>query len=306
MDYQEIYKSWQNQKQLDEFVRQDLNSIANQDDKIEDAFYTDLSFGTAGMRGLLGAGINRMNRYTVAKATAGLAKFMNQLSSQEIDRGVAISYDSRYFSREFALISAGVLGAAGIKTFVFDALRPTPELSFAVRYLNSFAGIMITASHNSKEYNGYKIYGEDGGQLPPEHVNKVMKYIEDVDDIFAIPTMTEMELKEKGLLQIIGEDVDEAYLTEIKTVGVNKDLTNKIDTKIVYSPLHGTGKIIGMRALDEMGYSAKFVVEQAIIDGGFSTVEFPNPEFKEVFVLPEETAKKQGAELILVTDPDAD
>lgn len=261
------------------------------------------------MRGLLGAGINRMNIYTVRQATEGLASFMDTLDEQTRNRGVAISFDSRYHSAEFAHEAARVLGAHKIKSYVFDDIRPTPELSFAVRHLNTYAGIMITASHNPKQYNGFKIYGEDGGQMPPKESDLITSYIRKADDLFDIKAIPEQQLREQQIMNLIGEDVDAAYLEQVRTVNIDTDLvkTTGKSMKFVYTPLHGTGKVIARRALEMAGFSNYSVVpEQTIADPEFSTVPFPNPEFPQAFDLAKALGKKVDADVLIATDPDAD
>ena len=260
------------------------------------------------MRGLLGAGINRMNIFTVRQATEGLARLMDSLDDAVKGRGVAISYDSRHFSPEFAIESAKVLGAHGIKAYVFETLRPTPELSFTVRHLNAYAGIMITASHNPKEYNGYKIYGEDGGQMPPKESDIITASIREAD-MFEVPVKDEAELVEAGLLVKIGKDVDDVYLAEVKTVTVNQELIDTVgkDMKLVYSPLHGTGALIAGQALKNAGFeNVTIVPEQAEPNGDFPTVKLPNPEDPEALAMGIALAKEQGADVVIAVDPDAD
>ncbi|AQW21326.1 phosphoglucomutase [Lentilactobacillus curieae] len=306
---QTLYEKWTKQPNLPENLLEDLNSLKGNNDKIEDAFAAPLSFGTAGMRGLLGAGINRMNIYTVRQATEGLAAFMDTLDEATRDRGVAISFDSRYQSSEFAHEAARVLGAHNIKSFVFDDIRPTPELSFAVRHLHTYAGIMITASHNPKQYNGFKIYGEDGGQMPPKESDLITSYIRKTEDLFSIKAAPEGKLREAKLMSIIGENVDSAYLDEVKTVNIDTELVKSTgkSMKFVYTPLHGTGRVIARRALEEAGFSNYSVVkEQTIADPEFPTVPFPNPEFPQAFDLAKELGKKVDADVLIATDPDAD
>jgi phosphoglucomutase len=309
MGYDETYALWAKQPDLPAELVKDLAAQKDDASAREDAFAVPMSFGTAGMRGVYGAGINRMNIYTVAQATAGLARYMQELGEDVCKRGVAISFDSRHNSELFAHVSAHVLGAAGIKSFVFDALRPTPELSFAVRYLHAFAGIMITASHNPKQYNGYKLYGEDGGQLPPDASDKITEYVRAVSDIFNIAQADETELRASNLMQLIGEDVDAAYLDQVASVTVNPELVQRVGKtmKLVYSPLHGTGKVPVMRALQRAGFANfSMVAQQAIYDPEFNTVTHPNPEFKEAFDLAIELGREQDADLLIATDPDAD
>lgn len=279
------------------------------DQEIEDAFYGPLSFGTAGMRGLMGPGINRMNIYTVRQATEGLAVLMDSLGDEIKKRGVSISYDSRHHSREFAHDCARVLGAHGIQTYIYDNVRPTPELSFAVRYNHSYAGIMITASHNPKEYNGYKIYGEDGGQMPPKESDMMTGYIRQIKDIFDIQLADEQDMLNSGLEVVMGEDVDHAYLEHAKAVTINKDLAKKYgqDMKFVFSPLCGTGRMLGERALRQAGFT-NFTIEptEAQPNGDFPGLEHPNPEFPEAFVRSIKLGKQIDADVLIATDPDAD
>lgn len=308
MTWQENYQIWADRTDLPQNLQDDMKKLAADEKAAEDAFYQPLSFGTAGMRGLLGAGINRMNIFTVRQATEGLARLMDSLDDAVKGRGVAISYDSRHFSPEFAIESAKVLGAHGIKAYVFETLRPTPELSFTVRHLNAYAGIMITASHNPKEYNGYKIYGEDGGQMPPKESDIITASIREAD-MFEVPVKDEAELVEAGLLVKIGKDVDDAYLAEVKTVTVNHELIDTVgkDMKLVYSPLHGTGALIAGQALKNAGFeNVTIVPEQAEPNGDFPTVKLPNPEDPEALAMGIALAKEQGADVVIAVDPDAD
>lgn len=308
MTWQDNFQVWTKRNDLPEYLKNEMDALAKDDQQAEDAFYQPLSFGTAGMRGLLGAGINRMNIYTVRQATEGLARLMDSLSEDVKARGVAISYDSRHFSQEFAFESAKVLGAHGIKAYVFESLRPTPELSFTVRYFKAYAGIMITASHNPKEYNGYKIYGEDGGQMPPKESDIITASIREAD-MFAVPVKSQAELEAAGLLVTIGKDVDDAYLSEIKTLTVDQELVNKEgrDMKLVYSPLHGTGALIAGQALNNAGFkNVTIVPEQEQPDGDFPTVTLPNPEDPAALAMGIALAKKQGADVVIGVDPDAD
>lgn len=308
MTWQDNFQVWTKRNDLPEYLKNEMDALAKDDQQAEDAFYQPLSFGTAGMRGLLGAGINRMNIYTVRQATEGLSRLMDSLSEDVKARGVAISYDSRHFSQEFAFESAKVLGAHGIKAYVFESLRPTPELSFTVRYFKAYAGIMITASHNPKEYNGYKIYGEDGGQMPPKESDIITASIREAD-MFAVPVKSQAELEAAGLLVTIGKDVDDAYLSEIKTVTVDQELVNKEghDMKLVYSPLHGTGALIAGQALNNAGFkNVTIVPEQEQPDGDFPTVTLPNPEDPAALAMGIALAKKQGADVVIGVDPDAD
>lgn len=306
MAWKDIYQTWLNEAKMPTDLK---NELVNMDEAgQEDAFYQPLSFGTAGMRGLLGAGINRMNVFTVRQATEGLARLMDLQVEAVKDRGVAISYDSRHFSREFAFVAAGVLAAHGIKAYVFESLRPTPELSFAVRYLDAYAGIMITASHNPKEYNGYKIYGEDGGQMPPKESDIVTASIREAD-MFNIAMLSIEEMQAQGLLEIIGDAVDQAYLAEVKTVTINQELIDTVgkDMKLVYSPLHGTGAKIAGAALKNAGFENVLIVpEQAEPDGDFPTVKLPNPEDHAALAMGIELAKKEDADVVIAVDPDAD
>lgn len=308
MTWQDNFQVWTKRNDLPEYLKNEMDALAKDDQQAEDAFYQPLSFGTAGMRGLLGAGINRMNIYTVRQATEGLARLMDSLSKDVKARGVAISYDSRHFSQEFAFESAKVLGAHGIKAYVFESLRPTPELSFTVRYFKAYAGVMITASHNPKEYNGYKIYGEDGGQMPPKESDIITASIREAD-MFAVPVKSQAELEAARLLVTIGKDVDDAYLSEIKTVTVDQELVNKEgrDMKLVYSPLHGTGALIAGQALNNAGFkNVTIVPEQEQPDGDFPTVTLPNPEDPAALAMGIALAKKQGADVVIGVDPDAD
>lgn len=309
MSWKETYNTWKDYADLDAELKDELANLAGNDAALEDAFYTPMEFGTAGMRGLLGAGINRMNIYTVRQATAGLAAFMLTLDEATRNRGVAISYDSRHHSQDFAFEAARVLGAQGIPTFVFESLRPTPELSFTVRHLHTYAGIMITASHNPKEYNGYKIYGEDGAQMPPKESDLITKYIREVDDLFAIKVASKEELIDAGVLKVIGAEVDQDYLDQVKTVTINKELVAEEGKtmKLIFSPLHGTGAMLGEKALRQAGFeNFTMVPEQSKPDPDFTTVKKPNPEDPAAFNLAIELGKKEGADLLVAVDPDAD
>lgn len=307
MSYQENYQKWVDFAELPDYLRHDLE---NMDEKTkEDAFYTNLEFGTAGMRGLIGAGTNRINIYVVRQATEGLARLIESKGGNEKERGVAIAYDSRHFSPEFAFESAAVLAKHGIKSYVFESLRPTPELSFAVRHLNCFAGIMITASHNPAPFNGYKVYGEDGGQMPPHDADALTTYIRAIENPFAIEVADVEAEKASGLIEVIGEAVDTEYLKEVKDVNINPDLIEEFgkDMKIVYTPLHGTGEMLARRALAQAGFDSVQVVEaQATPDPDFSTVKSPNPESQAAFALAEELGRQVGADVLVATDPDAD
>lgn len=307
MSYQENYQKWVDFAELPDYLRQDLE---NMDEKTkEDAFYTNLEFGTAGMRGLIGAGTNRINIYVVRQATEGLARLIGSKGGNEKERGVAIAYDSRHFSPEFAFESAAVLAKHGIKSYVFESLRPTPELSFAVRHLNCFAGIMVTASHNPAPFNGYKVYGEDGGQMPPHDADALTTYIRAIENPFAVEVADVEAEKASGLIEVIGEAVDVEYLKEVKDVNINPALIEEFgkDMKIVYTPLHGTGEMLARRALAQAGFDSVQVVEaQATADPDFSTVKSPNPESQAAFALAEELGRQVGADVLVATDPDAD
>ncbi|VPZ47532.1 phosphoglucomutase [Streptococcus pneumoniae] len=307
MSYQENYQKWVDFVELPDYLRQDLE---NMDEKTkEDAFYTNLEFGTAGMRGLVGAGTNRINIYVVRQATEGLARLIESKGGNEKERGVAIAYDSRHFSPEFAFESAAVLAKHGIKSYVFESLRPTPELSFAVRHLNCFAGIMVTASHNPAPFNGYKVYGEDGGQMPPHDADALTTYIRAIEKPFAVEVADVETEKASGLIEVIGEAVDVEYLKEVKDVNINPALIEEFgkDMKIVYTPLHGTGEMLARRALAQAGFDSVQVVEaQATADPDFSTVTSPNPESQAAFALAEELGRQVGADVLVATDPDAD
>ncbi len=307
MSYQENYQKWVDFAELPDYLRQDLE---NMDEKTkEDAFYTNLEFGTAGMRGLIGAGTNRINIYVVRQATEGLARLIESKGGNEKERGVAIAYDSRHFSPEFAFESAAVLAKHGIKSYVFESLRPTPELSFAVRHLNCFAGIMVTASHNPAPFNGYKVYGEDGGQMPPHDADALTTYIRAIENPFAVEIADVETEKASGLIEVIGEAVDVEYLKEVKDVNINPALIEEFgkDMKIVYTPLHGTGEMLARRALAQAGFDSVQVVEaQATADPDFSTVKSPNPESQAAFALAEELGRQVGADVLVATDPDAD
>ena len=308
MSWKETYEEWNNQTLVPD-LRQELDQMKGNDEALEDAFYAPLEFGTAGMRGVLGVGINRMNVYTVRQATEGLATFMDTLDKETKQRGVAISYDSRHHSQEFAFESARVLGAHGIPTYVFESLRPTPELSFTVRHLHTYAGIMITASHNPKQYNGYKIYGEDGAQMPPKESDMITRYIREVTDLFAIKLANQDALIEDGVLKVIGDEVDQAYLAEVKQVTIDPELVAEEGKtmKLIFTPLHGTGAMIGEKALRQAGFeNFTMVPQQAQPDGDFPTVVKPNPEDPEAFNLAIELGKKEQADLLIGVDPDAD
>lgn len=307
MTYTENYQKWLDFAGLPDYLREEL--LAMDEKTKEDAFYTNLEFGTAGMRGVIGAGTNRINVYVVRQATEGLAKLIETKGEDVKKRGVAIAYDSRHFSPEFAFESAQVLAKHGIKAYVFESLRPTPELSFAVRHLGTFAGIMVTASHNPAPFNGYKVYGEDGGQMPPADADALTDFIRAIDDPFAIELADLEESKASGLIEVIGENVDAEYLKEVKDVNINQKLIDEYgkDMKIVYTPLHGTGEMLARRALAQAGFeSVQVVGAQAVPDPDFSTVKSPNPENQEAFALAEELGRKVDADVLVATDPDAD
>ena len=306
MSYKEKYQEWINSPIIDEETKNKLKEISNNEKEIEDSFYKELEFGTAGLRGILGVGTNRMNKYTVGKATQGLANFIIKEKGQE--RGVAIAYDSRNYSKEFSQIAALILNANGIKTYVFESLRPVPELSFAVRYLKCISGIMITASHNPAKYNGYKVYGEDGAQVTSPKDKQIMDEVNNIKDYAQIKTIEKEEAIKKGLFNQIGEKIDEAYINEIKKQSLNPEIIKKQENlSIVYTPLHGTGNIPVQKILKEIGFkNINIVKEQQEPDGNFPTVEYPNPEDKKAFKLALELAQKVDAQIVLATDPDAD
>ena len=307
MSYREAYESWLSNPYFDENTKEELRSIANDEKEIEDRFYMDLEFGTAGLRGVIGAGTNRMNVYTVRKATQGLANYIIKVGAQA--KGVAIAYDSRRMSPEFANEAALCLAANGIKAYIFESLRPTPELSYAVRYLGCTAGINVTASHNPPEYNGYKVYWEDGAQITPPHDGGIMAEVKAVTDYATTKTMSKEDAVAAGLYEVIGANIDDPYIAELKKLVLNQDAINAVadDLKIVYTPLHGTGNIPVRRVLKELGFKHVYVVpEQELPDGNFPTVSYPNPEAAEAFTLGLGMAKELDADLVLATDPDAD
>ncbi|MGN1098564.1 MAG: phospho-sugar mutase [Clostridia bacterium] len=306
-EYMERYTRWVNYEKLDESLKKELLAVKDDDREIRHRFRKTLTFGTAGLRGKIAAGSGRMNIYTVRQATQGLAKWIIDNNGQ--DKGVAIAYDSRNYSPEFALESAKVLCANGIKTYLFDSLRPTPELSFAVRYLGCISGIVITASHNPKEYNGYKAYGEDGGQLPPDAASVVTEAIKSIDIFDGVKIMDDKEAQAKGLLTYIGEDIDAPYIEKVYEQSIDKDVISRVadDFSIVYTPLHGSGNKLVRRILDKCGMKNVIVVkEQELPDGNFPTVKTPNPENKDVFTRAIELAKENNTDLIIGTDPDSD
>lgn len=307
MNYQEQYQAWLTNPYFDEETKAELKAIANDDKEIKERFYKDLEFGTAGLRGVIGAGTNRMNIYTVRKATQGLANYIMQKGFAS--KGVAIAYDSRRMSPEFANEAALCLAANGIKAYIFESLRPTPELSYAVRKLSCIAGINITASHNPPEYNGYKVYWEDGAQITPPHDKGIMDEVQKVTDYNTVKTMDVEAAKAAGLYEVIGAEIDDAYIEELKKQVIHWDAIKEVskDLKIVYSPLHGTGNIPARRVLKELGFENVYVVkEQELPDGEFPTVSYPNPESEEAFELGLKLAKEVDADLVLATDPDAD
>lgn len=307
MDYKKVYEEWLTNPYFDETTKEELRSIKDNENEIKERFYAELEFGTAGLRGIIGAGLNRMNVYTVRKATQGLANYIAKVGGKE--KGVAIAYDSRRMSPEFADVAALCLAANGIKAYVFESLRPTPELSYAVRKLGCIAGINITASHNPPEYNGYKVYWEDGAQITPPHDKGIMEEVKAVTDFNTVKTMTKDEAIGKGLYQVIGADIDDPYIAELKKQVKHPEAIKAVekDMKIVYTPLHGTGNIPVRRVLKELGFENVYVVpEQELPDGDFPTVSYPNPEAKEAFALALKLAKEKDADLVLATDPDAD
>ena len=307
MSYRETYNFWLEDDYFDQNTKNELLAIRNNEEEIEDRFYRDLEFGTGGLRGVIGAGTNRMNFYTVRKATQGLANYIIKQGSQE--KGVAIAYDSRRFSPEFALEAALCLNANGIKAYLFDALRPTPELSFAVRKLGCTAGIVVTASHNPPEYNGYKVYWEDGAQITAPKDVEIVAEVKAITDYHTVKTMSEADAKAQGLLAIIGKEIDDAYMVELKKQIVHPEIIKEVadEIKIVYTPLHGTGLVPVKRVLSELGFKNVYVVpEQELPDPEFTTLAYPNPEDPAAFELAIKLAKEVGADIILATDPDAD
>ena len=309
MDWKNAYKRWTSATSLDEELKKDLEALSGQDKALEDAFYKNLEFGTGGMRGEIGPGTNRMNLYTIRKASEGLAQYIDSNGEEYQKRGVAIAYDSRHKSPEFAMEAAKTLATHGIQTYVFEELRPTPELSFAVRTLNACAGIVITASHNPPEYNGYKVYGEDGGQLPPKAASEVISYVDGIENELEVAVSSEQELKDKGLIQMIGAEIDRQYVEQLKTLRVNQSLLSEMgeQLKIVFTPLHGTANIPVREGLKAYGFNNVTVVkEQEMPDPNFSTVSSPNPEEHAAFELAIQYGEQQDADILLATDPDAD
>ncbi|HFK1428657.1 MULTISPECIES: phospho-sugar mutase [Bacillus cereus group] len=309
MNWKQEFNRWLSYAQLDAELKEQLENMKQDEKKIEDSFYKNLEFGTGGMRGELGAGTNRLNVYTVRKATKGLASFIEKLGEEAKKRGVVVAYDSRHKSPEFAMEVAATLGAHGITTYVFESLRPTPVLSFAVRHLHTVSGIVLTASHNPPEYNGYKVYGEDGGQLPPKEADELISYVNAVEDELTVEVANVEQLKADGLLHIIGQEVDDAYAAELNNVIINKEMVEKAgkDLKIVFTPLHGTSNISVRRGLKEVGFTDVTVVkEQELPDPNFSTVKSPNPEEHAAFEYAIREGEKVGADVLIATDPDAD
>ena len=307
MDYKEVYEQWIANPYFDEATKEELKSIAEDENEIKERFYMDLEFGTAGLRGIIGAGTNRMNIYVVRRATQGLANYIAKVDKKS--QGVAIAYDSRHMSPEFAQEAALCLAANGIKAYIFETLRPTPELSFAVRHLGCVAGINVTASHNPPEYNGYKVYWEDGAQISPPHDSGIMGEVKAISDWNTVKTMDKAEAEKAGLFEVIGKEVDDAYMAELKKQVIHMDAIQAEgkNLKIVYTPLHGTGNIPARRILKELGFENVYVVkEQELPDGDFPTVSYPNPEAAEAFELGLKLAKEVDADLVLATDPDAD
>ena len=307
MNYLEEYKRWCEDPAFDEETKKELLSIKNDEKEIKDRFYKELEFGTAGLRGIIGMGTNRMNKYTVGKATQGLANFIIKKGAQ--NKGVVISFDSRHMSPEFSKLTALVLNANGIKTYIMDKLRPVPELSFAVRELNAAAGIMITASHNPPKYNGYKVYGADGAQIVPPDDKDIITEVRAISDYADIKTISEEEAKEKGLYNVVGKEIDDRYIEELKKCVLNPEIIKEQGDKlkIVYTPLHGAGNEMVQRILKELGFKNVYVVpEQEKPDGNFPTVSYPNPEDPKAFKLALELAKEKDADVVLATDPDSD
>ena len=308
MSFIELYDLWANDPFFDQETRDELLTIRDDKAEIEDRFYKDLDFGTAGLRGVIGAGTNRMNRYTVAKATTGLARYILDLGPENVKRGVVISYDSRNYSPEFAEVTATTLAAYGIPSYLSDELRPVPVESFSVRYFNAVAGVMITASHNPAKYNGYKVYGEDGGQVPPEAAGKIMEYIQAIDDIRTMKSVSMEEARADGLVKDFGPEIDEAYNKMLTGLVIDKEsIERNADMSIVYTPLHGSGNKPVRRILETVGFTNIHVVkEQELPDGNFPTVKLPNPEDPAALAMAIDLAKKTDASLVFGTDPDSD
>ncbi|MFY4774120.1 phospho-sugar mutase [Metabacillus sp. RGM 3146] len=307
MSWKTNYERWKNKKDIDSELLGLLAEHEHDDKFLEELFYKNLEFGTGGMRGEIGPGINRMNLYTVRKASEGLARYIESHGEEAKKRGVAIAYDSRHKSPEFAMEAAKTLATHGIQTYVFNELRPTPELSFAVRYLNAFSGIVVTASHNPPEYNGYKVYGNDGGQLPPAAADEVIARVNEIEDELSIEVKDESRLKEAGLIKMIGDEIDAEYTKKLLTISVNQEISPNTDVKVVFTPLHGTANIPVRRGLEAFGYQNVTVVkEQEKPDPNFSTVKSPNPEEHAAFELAIQEGKKIDADILIATDPDAD
>jgi phosphoglucomutase len=307
MDWKQKANRWIQYKDLDQKVKEQLDQIKNDEKSLEEAFYKNLEFGTGGMRGEIGAGTNRMNLYTVRKASAGLASYIEGNGLEAKKRGVVIAYDSRHFSPEFAMEAAKTIATRGIQTYVFDSLRPTPELSFAVRHLHAFSGIVVTASHNPPEYNGYKVYGSDGGQLPPEGADIIIAKVNEIENELLIEVDDQKALMDKGLITMIGPEVDQAYVEKLLTISENPNMSDEVDVKIVFTPLHGTGNLPVRNGLKALKYQHVNVVkEQELPDPEFSTVKSPNPEEHAAFALAIEEGNEIGADLLIATDPDAD
>ena len=305
MDYMKVYEEWLNNEYFDKETREELKSIKDNPKEIEDRFYRNLEFGTAGLRGKIAAGTNRMNKYIIAKTTQGLANFIIEQGKAAMERGVAIAYDCRHHSYKFAQTAALVLAANGIKAYLFESLRPTPELSYTVRRLKTISGIVVTASHNPREYNGYKVYWEDGAQILSSIADPILEKIENIKSFDEIKKISEEEAKKKGLLQIIGKEIDDEYIAKVKGLSLRDDIDK--DVKIVYTPLNGTGNIPVRRVLKERGFTNIIVVpEQENPDPDFTTVGYPNPEDTKAFKYAENLGKKVGAELLIATDPDCD
>ena len=307
MNYKETYQEWLSNPYFDEETKKELKAIENDENEIKERFYANLAFGTAGLRGIIGAGINRMNIYVVRKATQGLADYILEQGTDK--KRVAIAFDSRHMSPEFADEAARCLAANGIKAFIFESLRPTPELSFAVRHLDCIAGINVTASHNPPQYNGYKVYWEDGAQFTDPHASGVTAKVNAITDISTCKTISKEDAVTAGLYEVIGKEVDDAYIAEVEKQVINHDSIDAMASKlkIVYTPLHGTGNLPVRRVLDDLGFKNVYVVpEQELPDGDFPTVSYPNPEAKEAFALGLALAKEKDADLVLATDPDAD
>ncbi|PSA92450.1 phosphoglucomutase [Bacillus atrophaeus] len=307
MSWNKSYERWKQTEELDPEIKHLLADLEGNEQALEDCFYKNLEFGTGGMRGEIGAGTNRMNVYTVRKASAGLAAYILQQGEEAKKRGVAIAYDSRHKSPEFAMEAAKTLATQGIQTYVFDELRPTPELSFAVRELKAYAGIVVTASHNPPEYNGYKVYGDDGGQLPPREADIVIEQVNAIENELTIKVEDEKVLKEKGLIKIIGEDIDKVYTEKLTSISVHPELSREVDVKVIFTPLHGTANKPVRRGFEALGYkNVTVVAEQELPDPNFSTVKSPNPEEHAAFEYAIKLGEEQNADILIATDPDAD